>query len=106
MVFNSLAFLVFFILIVGAYFVCPLRFRWAVLLVGSCYFYMALVPYYILILFFIILVDFFMAKQIEKSQGRMRRVYLIISIVANIGTLFFSNTSTFSTKTWPKSHTC
>ncbi len=89
MVFNSLAFLVFFILIVGAYFICPLRFRWAVLLVGSCYFYMALVPYYILILFFIILVDFFMAKLIEKSQGRTKRIYLVISIIANLGTLFF-----------------
>ena len=35
MLFNSLEFLVFFPLVTAAYFLCPHRFRWALLLAAS-----------------------------------------------------------------------
>jgi D-alanyl-lipoteichoic acid acyltransferase DltB (MBOAT superfamily) len=50
---------------------------------------MALVPYYILILFFIILLDYSSAILIEKSIGTRRRLILIISLCGNIGLLIF-----------------
>lgn len=87
MLFNSLAFLLFFPLIVGLYFVLPPRMRWGMLLAGSCYFYMAFVPAYILILFFTIIVDYVAGIWIERSQGFQRRFFLLLSIAANVSVL-------------------
>lgn len=89
MIFNSLAFVVFFLLVVPAYFLCPARFRWALLLAASCYFYMALVPQYILILAFIIFADFFLAQRIDAATGHARKTFFLVSLLINIGTLFF-----------------
>jgi alginate O-acetyltransferase complex protein AlgI len=87
MLFNSIQFLFFFILVTGVYFALPHNRRWLWLLLSSCYFYMAFVPVYILILGFTIVVDYFSGIFIEKSSGRKRKLFLIASLVANIGTL-------------------
>lgn len=87
MLFNSYHFLYFFIVVTTLYFLLPHRFRWFMLLVASCYFYMTFVPVYILILFFTIVVDYFAGIYIEKSQGRTRKWFLVASLVANIGVL-------------------
>src|SRR5207248_2422216 len=52
-----------------------------------CYFYMAFVPIYILILFFTIVVDYFAGIYIENAAGRRRKLFLIFSLIANIGVL-------------------
>jgi alginate O-acetyltransferase complex protein AlgI len=57
------------------------------LLLSSCYFYMAFVPIYIVILGFTIVIDFFAGLGIEKLEGRKRKALLIISIVSNISVL-------------------
>jgi len=88
MTFASLAFVGFFIIISVAYYACPPKARWALLLVASCYFYMAWVPKYILILFALILIDYFLAFKIEGSTGKTRRYFLIASIISNVGILF------------------
>lgn len=67
----------------------PHRFRWILIFFASCYFYMALVPAYILVLFFIILLDFSTAILIENKQGKGRKTILAISLCANIGLLAF-----------------
>ncbi len=71
------------------YSVVPDRYRWLLLLVGSCYFYMAYVPKFILILFFLITIDFILGIQIAQASGRKRKTLLLVSICANLGTLFF-----------------
>jgi D-alanyl-lipoteichoic acid acyltransferase DltB (MBOAT superfamily) len=48
---------------------------------------MAFVPIYILILGFTIVVDYFAGIFIENSQGKRRRLFLVCSLVANIGIL-------------------
>lgn len=48
---------------------------------------MSFVPSYVLILFFLITVDFFLAKEIYKREGSHRKFFLIISICTNIGVL-------------------
>jgi D-alanyl-lipoteichoic acid acyltransferase DltB (MBOAT superfamily) len=88
MLFNSFSFLIFFPAVVVAYFSVPKRFQSALLLLASCYFYMAFVPQYILILFFLITVDFFAAQAIEKRIGEKRKKILWLSISANLGMLF------------------
>jgi len=73
MLFNSLQFLVFFIVVTIWYFQLPHKFRWFLLLVASCYFYMAFVPVYILILGGTIVIDYFAGIYLEKIQGIKKR---------------------------------
>jgi len=89
MLFNSLEFAIFYIITTILYFLFPFRFKWLLLLVASCYFYMAFVPIYILILGFTIVIDYFAGVYIEKSFGKKRKMLLIISLIANIGILVF-----------------
>ena len=87
MLFNSLAFAVFFPVVTAGYFLLPFKYRKWWLLAASCWFYMAFVPVYILILAFTIAVDFAAGLLIERSEGRRRKGWLIASIVANVGVL-------------------
>ena len=57
------------------------------LLGASCYFYMAFVPIYILILGGTIFVDYFAGIYLEETLGKKKKIYLIASLVANIGVL-------------------
>lgn len=89
MLFNSFDFFVFFPVVTILYFVLPHKLRWFLLLAASCYFYMAFIPVYILILFATIVVDYGAGLFIEKSQGRSRKIFLIVSIISNVGFLAF-----------------
>jgi alginate O-acetyltransferase complex protein AlgI len=57
------------------------------LLGSSCYFYMAFIPVYILILGFTIVVDYFAGILLETTEGKKRIYWLIASILANTGVL-------------------
>ena len=87
MLFNSISFLLFFLVVTTLYFAIPHRFRWFLLLISSCYFYMAFVPIYILILGFTIVVDYFAGIYLEKIQGKRKKWFLIASLITNIGVL-------------------
>ncbi len=71
--FNSLQFCVFFPVVTALYFLAPHRIRWLLLLVASCVFYAAFIPKYLLILFFLILVDYSAGILIENAAGARRR---------------------------------
>src|SRR5689334_8510885 len=88
MLFNSAEFcLLFFPLVTALYFVLPHKWRWLLLLLASCWFYMAFVPLFILILAFTIGVDYVSGIWIERSEGERRKAFLVASIVANVGVL-------------------
>jgi len=89
MLFNSIHFAIFFVVVTTLYFVLAHKYRWLLLLSASCYFYMAFVPVYILILGFTIVVDYFAGIYLENSSGKQRKIYLIASLIANIGVLAF-----------------
>ncbi|MCY7350856.1 MAG: MBOAT family protein [Cytophagaceae bacterium] len=89
MLFNSLQFLVFFVVVTLAYYSLPWRGRWVLLLLASCYFYIVFVPAYIVILFATIVIDYYAGIWIAKTQGRQRKWLLIISLISNIGILAF-----------------
>ncbi|HPH89891.1 MAG TPA: MBOAT family O-acyltransferase [Ferruginibacter sp.] len=89
MLFNSFHFVFFFLIVTGGYFSIPYTKRWMWLLAASCYFYMAFVPVYILILAFTIIIDYFAGIYIERSEGKRRKLFLVSSLVANIGILCF-----------------
>jgi hypothetical protein len=87
MLFNSFEFAVFFPTVVLLYYALPRSARPSLLLIASCAFYMAFIPAYILVLAFIILVDYAAGRLIEASTGFVRRGFLLMSIAANVGTL-------------------
>jgi alginate O-acetyltransferase complex protein AlgI len=89
MLFNSLHFLFFLPVVTILYYLVEQRFRWILVFVASCYFYMAFVPYYILILFLIILIDYVSGIAIEKAAGRKRKIFLVVSLCSNIILLGF-----------------
>lgn len=87
MLFNSFHFVIFFVIILAAHFSMPQRHRWLLLLAGSCYFYMAFVPAYILILGLSIVIDYVAGIWIEDAPPARRKFLLTVSIVANVGLL-------------------
>jgi alginate O-acetyltransferase complex protein AlgI len=87
MLFNSLAFLIFFPLVTALYFMLPHRARVWLLLAASCLFYMWFVPHYILILGFTILIDYFAGIWIENAPPHRKKLLLCLSLIANIGVL-------------------
>ena len=87
MLFNSFTFLLFFLIVTPLYYLTPYRWRWLLLLLASCYFYASFIPAYILILFAIIIIDYIAGRCIENATGHRRKSFLILSLVANIGTL-------------------
>ncbi len=87
MLFNTVEFFVFFPVVTIAYFLTPHRWRWLLLLAASCYFYIQFIPVYIFILFFTIAVDYVAGILIEGTEGEKRRIYLVASLIANLGVL-------------------
>ncbi len=83
-----MSYLLFLPLITGLNYLCPRPWRWSVLLFASCYFYAVFIPRYLLILFFIILVDYASGLVIESAQGLKRKIFLGVSLMTNCAVLF------------------
>lgn len=90
MLFNSLAYLVFFPTVVSLFFLLPHRFRWALLLAASYYFYLSWKAEYLILIIFSTLVAYFAARQMEKEITPVqKKLYLVLSVGTNLGVLFF-----------------
>lgn len=89
MLFNSYTFFLYFPIVTALFFLLPHRYRWFHLLSASIFFYMAFLPVYVLILVVTIIVDYFAGLLIAEARGRRRKMYLILSLIVNIGFLCF-----------------
>jgi D-alanyl-lipoteichoic acid acyltransferase DltB (MBOAT superfamily) len=89
LLFNSLEYLVFLPTVVCLHFLIPQRFRWALLLVASYAFYMAWRVEYALLILTSTVVDYFAALAMGRSADRrVRRRWLVASLLTNLGLLF------------------
>lgn len=88
MLFNSFSFLIFFPTVILLYFLIPHAYRWFLLLVASCIFYMAFIPAYILILAFTTVNAYVFGLWIEKEEGKKRKWLLAASILLACSPLF------------------
>lgn len=89
MLFNSLEFIIFFIIIVPLYFLLPQKYTWALLLLASYVFYMFWKPAYIVLIIISTVIDYFAAILMSKETEKIkRRKYLILSLISNLGILF------------------
>ncbi len=89
MLFNSIHFVFFFPVVAAAHFALPHRFRWALLLAASYYFYMSWEPAYAILIFASTLIDYLAAIQIGRAaSAAKRRAFLLFSLLGNFGLLF------------------
>lgn len=90
MLFNSFDFIYFFIFIVLSFWVIPSKYRWALLLAASYYFYMSWEPTYIILIVFSTLVDYFICLHLTSSSDkRKKKIGLGLSLFQGLGLLFF-----------------
>jgi alginate O-acetyltransferase complex protein AlgI len=97
MVFNSWAFVPFFILSLAVYYsLRNWRLQKASLLGASYLFYGFFHPPYILILVVSTLIDFNLSKWIARSEGRRRKLLFIASLISNLGMLAYFKYAEFA----------
>jgi alginate O-acetyltransferase complex protein AlgI len=89
--FNSLTFVVFFGVVLGAYYaVRPWPLRKVVLLLASYVFYAAWNPPFVVLLWISTLIDWSAARRLHGETRRAPRIaYLLMSLSANLGILGF-----------------
>lgn len=87
MLFTTLNFAVFLVVVLALFYLLPKPARRYLLLAASLYFYMAWNPKFVILILGLITIDYFAALWIVHRQGPARRVALITSICANIGLL-------------------
>ncbi len=87
MLFNSLTFILFFILVVFLHYTLPHKFRWIMLLIASCIFYMCWRAELIVLILFTSFVNYITGILIDKHRDKGKK-YLLISLLINFGFLF------------------
>lgn len=89
MLFNSIQFVFFFPAVVAAYFLCPARLRWALLLAASYYFYACWKAEYLVLIIASTALDYAAGLVIDRSgRHAVRKAWLVASLSANLGLLF------------------
>lgn len=104
MLFNSFGYAVFLPIIFLLHWITPRKWRWALLLAASCFFYATWGPEYILVLLLTIVISYYAALYMEragKQRGRSvngkknrgaspsAKTVLVLSIIFCAGLLFF-----------------
>lgn len=96
MVFSSTIFLVYFLpFFLITYWFTPQKFRNITALVWSILFYAWGAPKFIFVLFGSIVIDFFLAKKIYNSDSFLKKRYLLISMILNVGLLLYFKYANF-----------
>ncbi len=85
MLFNSMEFAWFFVVVYALFAIAAPRYRNLILLLASCHFYAAFIPKYLLVLFAVIVLDYVAGILLERYERK--RTILILSLIGNIGIL-------------------
>jgi alginate O-acetyltransferase complex protein AlgI len=89
MPFNSLVFLIFFPFVAFAFYACPPKVRWLLLLGASYFFYASWHPKYLLILLAVTVISYLAGVRLEKEKRPVaRRLILWGSLLTSLGVLF------------------
>src|SRR3954465_14942546 len=91
MVFSGITFLVYFVpVFILLYHLVPHKFKNAVILVASIYFYSWGGPKFVFVILGTTFIDFFLVQTMHRQSNlRSKRTYLIISLCLNLGLLFY-----------------
>ena len=98
MIFTSIDFIVFFVFVLGAIAIIRHRkFQHLIIIGASYYFFYFSSNYLIVLLIFSTILDFYLAKVIYSTNNIFRKkLFLIISLVGNLGLLGFFKYSDFA----------
>ena len=97
MLFNSFEFIIFLCVMTLAYFILPQRFREALLLAGSYYFYMRWRWGYIFLIVAMTAFNYECARRIgAASTLRVKRVWLGLAAIVSMGTVFLYKYANFA----------
>ena len=89
MLFNSLDFLFFFILVFIVYWSSSNKYKWVILLICSYFFYAYWNPIYIILLFLSTFIDYFFSLYYTSSTNPFKKkLGIFISLFLNFGLLF------------------
>jgi len=90
MLFNSLDYILFFIVFTFIYFLVTAKFRWILLLAASYFFYMCWKWEFVFLIIFSTLVDFYCGIKMSNAESfSKRKLFLFVSLITNIGVLFY-----------------
>lgn len=90
MLFNSLQFLIFFVIIFSLYLMLKQKWQNRMLLVASCIFYSAWDWRFLFLIFISITTDYFCALKIYRTENeKQRKHFLLLSIIVNLSILGF-----------------
>lgn len=81
MQFNSLAFIVFLMIVFALYWIIPQKHRWILLLVSSYYFYMSWSAKYVILIVFTTGISYITAILIENQRKKKKIILLIGSLI-------------------------
>ena len=94
MLFNSISFGIFIIVVFLLYYIVPHKYRWGFLLLASYAFYMNLHLWYGILLFLTTLLTYLLALSFEKAHSlREKRRNLLLGIVPLVAILVFFKTA-------------
>jgi D-alanyl-lipoteichoic acid acyltransferase DltB (MBOAT superfamily) len=97
--FNTIEFAIFLPVVIIAYFMLPHKFRWILLLAASYYFYMSWKVEYIFLIVISTVIDYTAGLAMERfSTKRKRLPFLVLSLVTNLGLLFYFKYYNFATQ--------
>ncbi len=78
------------------YFMIDKKYKNAVILIGSIFFYAWGAPKFIFVILFTTFLDFYLVRWMDKSQSNVKRKLLLtVSVAVNIGLLFYFKYSNF-----------
>ncbi|MBS1652439.1 MAG: MBOAT family protein [Bacteroidetes bacterium] len=102
MVFSSITFLVYFLpIFLLAYHIVPNRFKNAIILLFSIYFYSWGGPKFIFVILGTTFLDFFLVKAMHAQKEKAKKItFLVVSLVMNLGLLFYFKYSNFFIETF------
>lgn len=90
MFFNSFEFFIFFVVFYGVFLCLSQSWRWLVFLAVSLFFYASFKISYLLILLFLIVIDYCFARFIYNvSANNKKRLLLVIALMINLGILIY-----------------
>ena len=97
MVFSSSIFLFYFLpLFLVLYFLADRKYKNGIALLASLVFYGFGSPRFLIVLLLSILIDYFLVRQISKSEDpKRRKLFLLLSVVLNIGLLAYFKYANF-----------
>jgi D-alanyl-lipoteichoic acid acyltransferase DltB (MBOAT superfamily) len=93
MLFNSIEYLVFLVVVLALFHILPKRIRPYLLFIASCFFYMSWKPAFILLLVSTLSVCYFLTLRMTRSKNKL--FWLVTVLVASLGPLAFFKYANF-----------